>query len=746
MKVQINEFKGIMPKLASDKLPANMAQIASDLKTASGELVAVRASSADVSLAGDAYQSLFQYVEGANTHWVYTNDVNYAVRSPVPEDTFERMYWLGTDPIAAVGTITFTDGMTDGETITIGTETFEFDVPPDGVAGTNTVVDVSADQDKEPVAAVLAALTPDADITFTDNLDGTITVTANVAGSTGNSIVFTESGAHITVDGSGFLGGTTEGESDYRAFSNDINSGPWDFLVDYYHPGAPSGTAPTITPTVAGATYLAYYYAYVSRYGEEGPGSAITEITNQTVGSRVQVDDIPTPPAGCALQTTVGDYAPKVRIYRTATDGSGGSEFLLVCEADWFSASVDYAVGDYTIYANDLWECTTVHPAAAWNAAHFTQGEDVAVTDLGAPNDSYLWDRAPIEMTNLRSHPNGYFVASKDRTLYFSEPFAPWAWPTDYQIPLPAKIVGLGVFGSTIVVGTDANIYTFSGPHPTSLYKQKLSYQPCLSQRGMIETDDGVMFPASEGFQLVNQNGVMNVTADLFSPDDWADYELDTMHAVWYNKSYYGFFSDTYEGNIRIDFLNNSVTTGADYHWCGYVSIEDGVLRTIFASNIASTALYISQWDNDTSRYRNYRYKSPLFVLERPSNFKVAQVILDTDFYNAVLEIIADDTTLATLNAAEWATGLIDAPVNGSAVNTQDLNGDGLFSLSDLGVHSYVDFMLYADGVLKFTKQISDSNMFKLPRGYKDKKWEIEVTGMIPIKRITMATSSEEIS
>jgi hypothetical protein len=36
--------------------------------------------------------------------------------------------------------------------------------------------------------------------------------------------------------------------------------------------------------------------------------------------------------------------------------------------------------------------------------------------------------------------------------------------------------------------------------------------------------------------------------------------------------------------------------------------------------------------------------------------------------------------------------------------------------------------------------------MFKLPRGFKDKKWEFEMVGMIPVKRLTIATSTEEIA
>jgi hypothetical protein len=113
--------------------------------------------------------------------------------------------------VAAVGTITFIDGMTDAETIVVGTETFEFDISENGVEGGNTVVGDSTTTTKELAAATLAALPPDAAVTFVDNEDGTVTVTADDVGDPGNSILFTEDGGHIAMDGSGNLGGTVAG-------------------------------------------------------------------------------------------------------------------------------------------------------------------------------------------------------------------------------------------------------------------------------------------------------------------------------------------------------------------------------------------------------------------------------------------------------------------------------------------------------------------------------------------------------
>ena len=748
MKILVNEFKGIMPKIANDKIPENMGQLAQDVKTASGELQAFRKSTADVALTGSSYKTLFEWLESDTSHWVAFEELVYAERSPVADDTHERMYFLGESGLKAEALITFSDGMTDGETITIGTEVFEFDIAEDGIGG-DTVVGDSTTVNAELCAEELSGKIADAAVTFTDNGDGTVTVRADENGTAGNAIPLLKTGAHIAVTGGGTLAGGTD-DGMYKAFANDLNSAPFDKDVDFYYPGYPTPTAPTV-PAGGGATYCAYFYTYVSRYGEEGEGSGITEITTKTVGGNQHVDDIATPPADHGL-ITGGTADPKVRVYRTADDGAGGSEFLMVCEADWFAEATVYVAGDYTVYANDLWKCTVGGTGTWAGGTHtFTQGEDVAVADLqSVTNPTYLWADAPDDMTNLRSHPNGFFVASKDNTLHFTEPFSPWAWPEDYQIPIPAQIVGLGVFGSTIVVATDAHIYTFSGPHPTSMYKQRLAFQPCLSQRAVAETDLGVIFPSLEGFQLVAADGApQNVTQEWFKPEDWADYELETMHGAWYNKAYYGFYkSDDYEGNIIIDFINSSITTGNDYHWATYVEVSDGVFRTIKDSSLSSpNVLYISRWDTSTTRYRNYQFKSKRYVVNRPMNLKVAQVIIDFDWYTEVEEAAGGD--LAALNAAEWADTdwghQLGGCINGYLLGEQDIQGDDLYDLSSIGLQNYVEFQIYANGVLKFTKQLTDCKAFKLPRGFKEKKWEWQVTGMIPIKRVTLATSMEEL-
>jgi hypothetical protein len=55
-------------------------------------------------------------------------------------------------------------------------------------------------------------------------------------------------------------------------------------------------------------------------------------------------------------------------------------------------------------------------------------------------------------------------------------------------------------------------------------------------------------------------------------------------------------------------------------------------------------------------------------------------------------------------------------------------------------------FKLYADGVLKFTKQLYTNRIFKLAGGYRGQKWIVSLTGNVAkVQRVDVGTSVEEI-
>ncbi|MGL1400235.1 hypothetical protein ACSTI4_24935, partial [Vibrio parahaemolyticus] len=72
----------------------------------------------------------------------------------------------------------------------------------------------------------------------------------------------------------------------------------------------------------------------------------------------------------------------------------------------------------------------------------------------------------PAGLRGLTAMPNGMMAAFDGKDLYFCEPYLPHAWPASYTLTTDFPIVGLGAFGTSLVVMTTGNLYLVSGTAP----------------------------------------------------------------------------------------------------------------------------------------------------------------------------------------------------------------------------------------------------------------------------------------
>jgi hypothetical protein len=100
--------------------------------------------------------------------------------------------------VQATGTLTFSDAVSDGETVTIGTDTYEFDTDESVTEG-NILVDVSGGATaSDAVTALVSAITASGDGTYSgaDGAGDTVVITYGTYGTTGNSVATTETCAN----------------------------------------------------------------------------------------------------------------------------------------------------------------------------------------------------------------------------------------------------------------------------------------------------------------------------------------------------------------------------------------------------------------------------------------------------------------------------------------------------------------------------------------------------------------------
>lgn len=574
-----------------------------------------------------------------------------------------------------------------------------------------------------------------------------------------------------------FTGHRTAGVLDEpRYLSNDNVSDPFDITTDFHKLGIIQAkeTIEVQSGYTTGTDFRAYYYTYVSAYGEEGAPSSIDytpaagvagagnggwiEDYDDETGDSVTLKGFVRPVGNGEtdywnLVTASGTDYPYVYVYRTNSDSTSGDfQYVGKFRAD------------------------NIGNEAAWTAKTFT--DEQSNLELGEICSSEGYDPPDEDLIGLIGLPNGIFAAFKDNELWFSEHYQPHAWPTDYAMAFNEDIIGLGVYGTSIIVMTEGYPYQVSGYTPSAMTKMKFTgFYPCLSKRGIVMTPDGVMYPAPEGLILVNQNGPQNIIEDVLEATDWDDFYPTTHNSNYFEGKYFASYSGGDTGGLMFDISSGQFYEVRKHHYARWIEPGTGNLYVIQKVYESGDDVAIYEWEGDPYNYLFYEWKSKEFILDEAINFSVAEVLIDYDFYDDILTAEEDNSYLQDLNDTAWTSGILGGEINGDLSDGADLatvlggeidyvhdtgddgtlgdrayyfvdiNGDIMYSLVDLTIHASIFFNYYVDGELKHTETISLNNdrPFKLPKGFKGRKHEVKVSGYIPVKQITLATSEKEL-
>ena len=263
-------------------------------------------------------------------------------------------------------------------------------------------------------------------------------------------------------------------------------------FATYVAPDYPTGVVPIET------TYT-YVFTWVTDWDEESAPSPASELVTCDQNDTRTVTRTGTPPANVV----------KWRLYRSNT-GTVSSLFQLQ--------------GEYPIATSSI-----------------EDSKEAEYLDEACP--SFGWLVPPEKLQGLTGMPNGIMVGFVDRTLYFCEPYKPYAWPADYDKPLPVPIVGLGAFGQTLFVGTEGKPYLVSGVDSASMSEQLLEFeQSCVSARSITTFGSGVAYASPDGLCLIG-NGIAPsvVTKGIMSAEAWRAYNPKEMFGAFHDNRIYMF-------------------------------------------------------------------------------------------------------------------------------------------------------------------------------------------------------------
>jgi len=196
-----------------------------------------------------------------------------------------------------------------------------------------------------------------------------------------------------------------------------------------------------------------------------------------------------------------------------------------------------------------------------------------------------------------------------------------------------------------------------------------------------------------------------------------------------------------------LDFINSGFTDLITNNniYCGAMSRFTGQLYFLRDNPQDTSGREIAAWNADPTNYMYATWKSKEFLLPANINFACCRVMLDSTKYQAVLDLLAENDTLATFNQAMWAAGNIQGALNDAPFNLYTINGDALYDLNNIQMSGNITFSLYVDRELKFERVVTSDRPFKLPSGYKGRRVEVTISGYLPVYDITLAQSIREL-
>ena len=428
-------------------------------------------------------------------------------------------------------------------------------------------------------------------------------------------------------------------------------------------------TAPGVTQAggVGVAVSRAFQYTYVTAWGEESKPSPASAVVTGKIDGTWTISSMDVAALNVYNVTAVAWAAGYLTFTCTSTFGLRAKEY--VTNVGFAPASLN---GELQVY--DVPSATTYRVAVAvdpvvidgigtstrvaphntasmtkriyWtdNGSYWLVKENIAVittsdTVAGTmPNGALLlsagWDMPPADMIGLISLPNGMMAGFTGNEICFSEPFYPHAWPVSYRQTTDYSIVAIGAFGTNIVIGTTGTPYTMSGSSPSAMsMNREDNVWPCLSKRGMVSGDGGVLYPTVSGLAFIGLGGANLITKLLYTQVEWLPLKPDTFIAALHDSRYYSFYQQsTVSGMLILDGGNGILSSANDIITAAWNDPETGKLYIV-------VGIEILEWEGDSGIRRLYDWFSKEFLTLPPIN--LGAVKLDAEFTQSAAETAA---------------------------------------------------------------------------------------------------------
>lgn len=486
-----------------------------------------------------------------------------------------------------------------------------------------------------------------------------------------------------------------------------VGNSTWDLAIN------PPATKPTVTTegTIDPDNYetVVYAYTFLTSLDEESEPSVLSDPVEWSSGMTSVVSGFdPAPP----------DRVNRMRIYRSQTGQTGATSLNFIAERSY----------------------TTEPFVDPWGTNPIV--EPISSVDYNAP---------PADLRGLIALPNGIMAGFVGKTIYFSEPYIPHAWPEKYTLSTDYEIVGLGAFGASMAVLTTGNPYVVSGTAPENMVMEKLELNlPCLSARGIVDLGTAVAYPSHDGLVTISSAGAALVTREVVGRQQWQQLNPAGLVAGQFSGRYmasygYSIAGTEQRGIIIIDVNGGSaVSRASDSADDMFYEIQSGALYLL------RNGTEVWQWDAPTQPNGELIWRSKPFVLSGHVNFGFILVEAENGISPEQAAAIQEKiNAIRAQNRLKMDTGSIGGEVGGAMFSGITFAGDSLMETDDFGPGDGFDgavaVTVFADGK-EITTVYDVNEPVRLPGGFMARTWQIEVRGNMQVLGITIGHSPSELA
>jgi hypothetical protein len=478
MTVDLKEFKGEIPAKEPHLLPPSNAQLALNCDFSSQALSPIAAGALLATMVNNPVKGM--YTEDGLLFYTW-NQETFAFRSPILDDTFQRIYFL----TPADGNLRVTtkagmaaNGPTPAASVKAG-------VPRPTAAPVLTTVELNTLPDYPNVGLSVTVWWNYAGTRYAQTVPVLTTVSA-----------FREYSFAAPAYPAGAPAGVPQLEVELKMTDGD-NAGAV-IAQATFRTGTtgrsntlPGGFEAMVSVDSAGAARIKLNWAPA--------GAAAYTYTLQNSWNE---ESAPSPPA-----TINATYLQAVKVDVTTPDFTGYQPF-----------------SKHNIYRTYGSGTTYIKTAVTTLGANSYRDNSTKPTSVGIALQSTDWF-PPIAglqgMTN--SVAGGWFATFKDNVVYLSEANTPHAYP--YTILFTSNVRGVFAMQGGLLVTCADGVYFCAGMSPAQIKRGADPIdlpQQGIAQRSMAKVEGGVIFASNDGLPMVTGSmGTMGVSEKLFTRKDW---------------------------------------------------------------------------------------------------------------------------------------------------------------------------------------------------------------------------------